>query len=436
MSRHPDLDALAREMRGRPPLRGSLLLGVILLCIITALIWAERTELDDVVRVDGRVVPSINVQVIEATEPGVVQALHVREGQIVEAGDLLMELDTTQIASELNTEQQRAFGLMARAQRLEAEIAGSALEFAEELVTEAAEVVHSETALFKGRQAELSAEIAILERQREQRQRKFEESLVDQDTAIETLALLAEEHAIIKPLVDQRMEPATTLLALKRNKAEWQGRETRAKAVVRKLQTGLDEIDDRISATRSRFRSAALADLAAVTAELSALRQILPALRNRAARAQIRSPVRGVINRIHRTTIGGLARGGEELIEVVPLDDTLLVEAYVRPKDIAFLHVGQPVKVKITAYDFKRYGSLGGEITRIGADTVARSELSDEEVFVVEIRTVEAKLGSNDQAVEIMPGMITEVDILSGRKSVLEYVIQPVLKVKNEALRE
>ncbi|MEX0277537.1 MAG: HlyD family type I secretion periplasmic adaptor subunit [Ruegeria sp.] len=436
MSRHPDLDSLAREMRGRPPLRGSLLLGVILLCIITALIWAERTELDDVVRVDGRVVPSINVQVIEATEPGVVQALHVREGQIVEAGDLLMELDTTQIASELSTEQQRAFGLMARAQRLEAEIAGSALEFAEELVTEAAEVVHSETALFKGRQAELSAEIAILERQREQRQREFEESLVDQFTAIETLALLAEEHAIMKPLVDQRMEPATTLLALKRNKAEWQGRETRAKAVVRKLQTGLDEIDDRISATRSRFRSAALTDLAAVTAELSALRPILPALRNRAARAQIRSPVRGVINRIHRTTIGGLARGGEELIEVVPLDDTLLVEAYVRPKDIAFLHVGQPVKVKITAYDFMRYGSLGGEITRIGADTVARSERSEEEVFVVEIRTVEAKLGSNEQAVEIMPGMITEVDILSGRKSVLDYVIQPVLKVKNEALRE
>ncbi|KIC45712.1 secretion protein HylD [Ruegeria sp. ANG-S4] len=436
MSRHPDLDALAREMRGRPPLRGSLLLGVILLCIITALIWAERTELDDVVRVDGRVVPSINVQVIEATEPGVVQALHVSEGQIVEAGDLLMELDTTQIASELSIEQQRAFGLMARGQRLEAEITGSALEFAEELVTEAAEVVHSETALFKGRQAELSAEIAILERQREQRQREFEESLVDQVTAIETLALLAEEHAIMKPLVDQRMEPATTLLALKRNEAEWHGRETRAKAVVRKLQIGLDEIDDRISATRSRFRSAALTDLAAVTAELSALRPSLPALRNRAARAQIRSPVRGVINRIHRTTIGGLARGGEELIEVVPLDDTLLVEAYVRPKDIAFLHVGQPLKVKITAFDFMRYGSLGGEITRIGADTVARSERSEEEVFVVEIRTVEAKLGSNERAVEIMPGMITEVDILSGRKSVLEYVIQPVLKVKNEALRE
>lgn len=436
MSRHPDLDTLAREMRGRMPLRGSLLLIAILACLGSAVLWAAYTELDDVVRANGRIVPSADVQVIEATEPGVLQALHVREGQVVDQGTLLMELDATQIASELSQEQQRAFGLMTRAQRLKAEIYGGDLHFDETLIRGAPDVVRSETALFQGRQTELAAEIAILSRQREQRQREYEEGLVDQVTAVETLSVLAEERAIMAPLVEQRMEPATTLLALRRSEAEWQGRKIRAEAVIRRLQTGLDEVDDRISAARSRFRSAALTDLALVTAELAAVQPALPALRDRAARAQIRAPVRGIVNRIHRTTIGGLARGGEELIEIVPLDDSLLVEAYVQPQDIAFLHAGQNVKVKITAYDFARYGSLDGEIIRIGADTITRSERSEEEVFVVEIRTSNTILDAGGVAVEIIPGMIAEVDILSGRKSVLDYLIQPVVKVKDQALRE
>jgi adhesin transport system membrane fusion protein len=203
-----------------------------------------------------------------------------------------------------------------------------------------------------------------------------------------------------------------------------------------RLQTGLAEIDDRIRATRSRFHTAALTDLAITTAELAALKPVLPALQDRASRAQVRSPLRGVVNRIHRTTIGGLARSGEELIELVPLGDKLLVEAYVRPDDIAFLHAGQPVKVKITAYDFARYGALDGEIVRIGANTITRSERNDEEVFVVEIQTQQSFLDANGVAVEIIPGMIAEVDILAGRKTVMEYLIRPVVKVKEQALRE
>ena len=436
MSQHPDLAVLAREMHGRSPLRGSLLLLVILSCLLAAGVWAYVTELDDVTRVDGRIVPSADVQLIEATEPGVLQSLHVREGQVVAKGALLMELDTIQIDSQLSQEQQRAFGLMARAQRLQAEIDETDLKFDAQLVKGAPTVVRSETALYQGRQAELRAEIAILERQRQQRHREYEEGLVDHVTADETLTVLAEERAIMAPLVERQMEPATTLLALRRSEAEWKGRRIRAEAVTNRLKTGLDEIDDRILATRIRFRSAALTDLALATAELAALQPVLPALRDRAARAQVRSPVRGIVNRIHGTTIGGLALSGEDLIEIVPLDDTLLVEAYVRPEDIAFLRAGQPVKVKITAYDFARYGGLDGEIIRIGADTITRSERNDEEVFVVEIRTTNTMLDGKGIAVEIIPGMIAEVDILSGRKSVLDYLVQPVVKIKDQALRE
>ncbi|WP_170326692.1 HlyD family type I secretion periplasmic adaptor subunit [Ruegeria arenilitoris] len=436
MSRHPDLATLAREMRGRSPIRGSLLLLVIASCLIALGLWAHLTELDDVTRVDGRIVPSADVQVIEATEPGVLQSLKIREGQVVDKGMLLMEFETTQIDSQFSQEQQRAYGLMARTQRLQAEIDGTDLSFSSELIKGAPEVVRSEAALYQGRQSELHAEIAILERQRQQRQQEYEEGLVDRITADETLRLLAEERAMMEPLVEKRMEPATTLLTLRRGEAEWEGRKTRAVAASNRLKTGLDEIDDRIRATRSRFRSAALTDLAVATTELAALQPILPALRDRADRAQVRSPVRGIVNRVHRSTIGGMARSGEELIEIVPLNDTLLVEAYVRPEDIAFLHAGQSVKVKITAYDFARYGALDGQIMRIGADTITRSERNDEEVFVVEIETSNAMLDADGIAVEIIPGMIAEVDILSGRKTVLEYLLQPVVKIKDRALRE
>ena len=436
MARDHDLDRLAREMRGRSALRGSLLLFTILAFLIIAGIWAATTEIDDVTRADGRIVPSASVQVIEAAEQGVLQALHVKEGQIVEKGDLLMELDGTLLDSQLDQEQQRAFGLMARIERLQAEIDGDDLTFSPDLVARAGDVVRSETALYRGRQAELQAEIDILERQRLQRRQEYEEGLVDRQTAQETLVVLEEERDMMAPLVERGMEPATTLLSLRRTEAEWRGREVRASASLSRLQSALDEIDDRIAAQRSRFRSAALTDLATATAELAALKPALPALRSRAARSRIIAPVRGIVNRIHSPTVGATARPGEELIEIVPLDDTLLVEAYVRPDDIAFLYPGQPVKVTITAYDASRYGSLSGEIVRIGADTITRSERSEEEVFVVEIRTTDTILDADGVGVEIIPGMVAQANILKGRKTVLDYILKPVVRVKDRALRD
>ncbi len=436
MARHNDLERLAHEMRGTSPLRGSLLLAVIILFLVTASVWAARTEIDDVTRAEGRIVPSRDIQVIQATEPGVLQALYVQEGEVVDEGAILMELDGTQLASQLDQEQQRAFGLMARIERLQAEIDGEDLDFSADLLTRAASVVRSETALFHGRLAELQSEVDILERQRMQRREQHQEAQVDIQTTEASLSLLAEERAIMAPLVERGVEPETTLLELRRQEAELQGRMTRAEATLARMQAALDEIDDQMRAQRSRYRAAALSDLALATAELAALEPTLPALQDRADRARIRAPVRGVVNRIHRSTLGGLARAGEDLIEIVPLDDSLLVEAYVRPADIAFVYPGQPVKVKITAYDFSRYGSLDGEITRIGADAVTRSERDPEEYFVVQVRTDDNFLDADGVEVEIIPGMVAEVDILAGRKTVLEYLTQPVVRVRDRALRE
>ncbi|MCT4559228.1 MAG: HlyD family type I secretion periplasmic adaptor subunit [Pelagimonas sp.] len=431
-----DFDRLARSMRARSPIRNSLLMLGIIGFMGAAGAWAALTEIDDVTRAEGRIVPSGNLQIIEASENGVLQHVHVSEGEIVDPDTLLMELDSTQLASQFDQEQQRAYGLMARIERLEAEISGEPLLFDEELVALAAEVVKSEAALFTGRLDALETEIAILENQREIREQEHQEELTNLNTANLTLEVLAEERALMEPLVKRGIEPQTTLLTLRRNEADWQGRKFHAEAAIARHAPLMDEIDQKIASQKRRYRAEALTELAISTAELEALKPALPALQQRATRALIRAPVRGVVNRIHRTTLGSMARSGDELIEIVPLDDSLLVEAYVQPGDIAFLYPGQEVKVKITAYDYARYGGLTGELVRISADTVQRSERSDEEVFIAEIRTTGTLTDADGEDVQIMPGMVAQVDILAGRKTVLDYLVRPVIKIKDEAFRE
>lgn len=427
---------MAREMKGRSPIRGSIILVAIITFLGIVYVWASQAEIDNVTRADGRIVPSGDVQIIEAAENGVLETLHVKEGEIVEPGALLMELDGVQLTSQLDQEQQRAFGLMARITRLNAEINNIDLEFSEDLVLRAPDVIKSEAALYMGRRDFLASEIAVLENQRVQRQSQLEEESVSLLTAEQTIAVLSEERGIIEPLVTRGIEPQTTLLNLRRNEAEWRGRQVQAIAAMARLESSLDEIDEKIDSQYRRYEAEALTELAITTAELAALKPSLPALEQRAGRAQIRAPVRGVINKINRTTLGSMARAGEELIEIVPLDDSLLVEAYVTPQDIAFIYTGQKVRVKITAYDFSRYGSLTGEIVRLGASTIQLSERSEEEVFVAEIRTNSTLLGASGEEVEIMPGMIAQVDILAGRKTVLDYITEPVIKIKTEAFRE
>ncbi len=236
-------------------------------------------------------------------------------------------------------------------------------------------------------------------------------------------------------MVERRLEPETSLLALRRSRAEWSGRETRARSTQSRLRSALEEVDDRIRAYRARIEAEAQSELSIATAELAELQTRLPALQQRVDRSALRAPVRGIVNQIGLTTLGGVAQAGDPLVEIVPLDDTLLVEAYLRPADIAFLFPGQKVRVKITAYDFARYGALSGEIIRIGADAQSHPN-REEEVFVVHIRTSTNILDADGVNLEVVPGMVAQVDILAGKRTIAEYLTQTVLRVKQRAFRE
>jgi membrane fusion protein, adhesin transport system len=431
-----DLDALAREIKGRSDLQASLLLGAIVALIVAAIVWAAVTEIDDVTRGDGRIVPSQNVQMLQAAEPGVLSALHVAEGDVVQAGDLVMELDGTLMTSQLDQEVQRTIALRAQIARLEAELSDAqTIEIPSDLAQLAGPIIANEQALFDARRAQFQAEMNVLERQRVQRAQEYEEGKIAQLLAEQTLALIQQEIGMIAPLVANGVEPEMTLLSLRRNEAELQGRATSSVAALLRLQAALAEIDDRAAALRATKDADARTEMAAAAAELAQLQSRLPALQQRVNRNELRAPVRGVVNRIMLTTIGGVAQAGDTLVEIVPIDDTLLVEAYLRPADIAFLSPGQPVKVRLTAYDSARYGSLDGEILRIGADAVQRPD-RDEQAFVVQVRTFSNILDADGEVVEIVPGMVAEVDILSGKKTVMDYIIRPIVRVRERALRE
>lgn len=433
MAAQPDFDALVRDLRGTAPWQGSLLLLLVIACLAAILTWAALTEIDDVTRADGRVVPVRDVQVVQSAETAVLQALHVREGDVVEAGQLLMELDRTMLSSDFDQGQSRARALQARISRLTAWIDGAAVpDFSPDL---APGVVASELALFRADAAALAAEVEVLERQRIQRRQDQSEGRIEAETARAAVALIDDEIAIIAPLVERRVEPETSLLTLRRSRAEAEGRATQAAARLIGLDAALAEIDDRIAALRTRSRADALGELARATGELDELQSRMPALARRATRSDLRAPERGIVNQIHLTTLGGVAAPGEPLVEIVPLDDVLRVEAWLRPSDIAFLRPGQEVRVKITAYDFSRYGALEGAILRIGADAVQRPD-RDEQAFVAEIRTRTNILDADGAAVEIVPGMVAEVDILAGRRSVLDYLTQPVVRVRDRAFRD
>ncbi|MFV0243483.1 MAG: HlyD family type I secretion periplasmic adaptor subunit [Qingshengfaniella sp.] len=435
MSTRP-LDALERELNGRMPVRASLLLLAICALLGTVIAWAILTWVDDVTRAPGKVVPAADIQQVQATQDGVIRAVLVEEGQVVAADTPLVELDALVQTSQFDRERLRALALQARITRLSAEIDETALTFAPALEQEAPGILSSERALFAGRAAELAAQIAVLEQRRAQRLQERAEAENELTTTARMQTILAEERAMMMPLIERGVEPQTTLLRLRREEENLTGRSEAAQTALDRSAAALAEVDHTIRVTRDGFLADALRELADATAELAALQPTLPALEGLAARAVLRAPVHGVINSINRRTIGGAVRPGEDLVEIVPLDDALRIEAYVRPQDIAFLRPDQPVRVKLTAYDFTRYGALDGTIVRIGANAVRRSERDEGEVFVVVVQTEGALHDADGEQVQIIPGMTAEIDILAGQRRVIDYLLQPIQRVAARAFRE
>ena len=414
------------------PLRARVLLRSVGIVMALFVAWAAVAQLDEVTRGEGRVIPSKQIQVLQSIDGGLVSEILVHEGDIVQPDQLLIKIDETRFVSSVKENRVQYLGLVARAARLKATSDGKPFEPPPEVVKEAPEVVAQELQLYEAKRAEMNAAISIARQQLAQRQQELNEAQARRAQAATGFDLTSKELTVTKPLINSGAVSEVELLRLERDVSRYRGERDMASAQITRVQAAINEAQRKIEEVELNFRNEAGKELSEVTAKLNSLAETSVGLSDRVKQSSIRSPVKGTVKRLLVNTVGGVVQPGKDMIEIVPLEDALLLEARVLPRDIAFLRPGQPAIVKFTAYDFSIYGGLDGTLEHIGADTVIDDK--GNAFYTVRVRTNKPGFGAAN--LPIIPGMVAEVDIITGKKSVLVYLLKPVLRAKNVALSE
>ncbi len=400
---------------------------VVAMCIA----WAALARVDEVVRGDARVIPSRQLQLVQSYDGGVVSEILVREGQLVEKDQLLLKIDETRATSGMRESAATGFALRARLARLRALAEGARFRPSGAAGVHEKHILEEERRLFEARHTELQTMLAINQQQLQQRQQELSEVQARKASAERSLDLNLQELGRTRPLLASGAVSEVEVLRLDRDVSRSRGEAEQAAAQIERVRAAIAEAQRKAQETELGFRNEARKELADVMGRLNALNQGAVALADRVEKAQIRSPVRGRVQRLLANTVGGVVQPGKDIVEIVPIDDTLVLEAKVQPKDIGFIHPGQSATVKFTAYDFSIFGAMTAEVENISPDTVVDER--GNAFYRVRLRTVHASLG---EKLPIIPGMTAEVDILTGNKTVLSYLLKPVLKAKANALRE
>lgn len=414
------------------PLRARALLRWTALLLGILFVWAAFAKVDEVTKGEGRVIPSSQLQVVQSVDGGVVEELKVREGQEVKAGALLLRIDPTRFESTLRDNRSQYLALRIKAARLDALINETDFAPPAAEAAEAPELVAREQALFESSRAELEAGIGITRQQLEQRRREIEAATGRLNQAAQGLELATKELDVTRPLVATGAVSEVEILRLEREVSALTGERNLAQTQIKLSRSAMAEAQQKVEEFTLNFRNRWRTDLSETMAKLNSLSESGSALADRVKKAEVRSPVRGTVKRLLVNTVGGVVQPGQDLVEIVPLDDTLLLETKVSPRDIAFLRPEQPAVVKFTAYDFSIYGGMEAKVEQISADSVI-DEQDKTSYYLVRVRTNETSLG---EKLPIIPGMVAEVDIVTGKKSVLSYLLKPVLRAHANALRE
>lgn len=406
----------------------------VLLFVGAFLWWASHATLDEVTRGEGNVIPSGRTQIVQNLEGGILAELLVHDGMIVEKNAVLLRIANTSAESNFQELRAQYNALSGQIARLESEAYGKDLVFSADLRREAPQIADNELSLHKARVTQLESQKAVLRDQVTQREQEISEMRGRLQSLQRNLDLAKEERAISVPLVPVGAVSRVDLLKLDRQVAELEGNVNGVKLSIPRAEAALNEAQKRLEEKDATFRSDALSELNQRRNSLAAIAERIQADQDRVSRTEVRSPVRGTIKEVKINTVGGVIRPGQDLIEIVPLEETLLIEARIRPADIAFLRPGQQAMIKITAYDFSVYGGLKAHLEQISADTI--KDEKNESFFRIRLRTEKNSLGSDERPLPIIPGMTATVDILTGQKTVMDYLLKPILKARDRALRE
>ncbi|WP_230425680.1 HlyD family type I secretion periplasmic adaptor subunit [Spartinivicinus ruber] len=431
-----DLDYMSdtsAAMMLKTPKGSRVLLFAVLSVVIVLLIWAAWADVDEVTRGEGKVIPSTHLQVVQNLEGGILKELYVAEGDMVKKGQSLMQLDDTRFASSFRESEVEYFSLLASIARLKSEINDTPLVFPKEL-DKFPEYKKREREIFKSRQQSKESELSIVKEQVEQVQQDLKSTQAQKRRLERSRRLLKREYEMTKPLARQGVVSEVEMIQLEQRLNDLEGELETTGLAIPKLESSYKETQQQEQEVRLEFKEKAVSELKEAEVKIAQLVESRSSIEDQVQRTSVRSPVAGIVKKINITTIGGVVQPGMNLIEIVPLEDTLLVEAKIRPKDIAFIRLGLKAVVKFTAYDFAIYGGLDGIVEHISADTIQDEE--DESYYLVRIRTEESNLGSKDKPLPIIPGMLAGVDIITGKKTVLDYLLKPILRAKQNALTE
>jgi adhesin transport system membrane fusion protein len=420
--------------RGR---RSAFMLSIAVAVMFLAFIaWSAFFELDEFTRAMGQVIPSSGTQVIQNLEGGIVEEILVRVSSMVDKGDMLIRINNEGAASGYRDAYAQSLALEGELARLAAERDGlETISFPAHL-KQYPDIVKGQEALFHARQVSLDLELEVLKSQLAQKQQELEELKAKQRNIASSLSLAQRESSIAKPLVDKGIYPQIDWISLQRNIVSLQGEQEGVSLAIPRTASAAKEIQKRIDQRLAVNKIEIIDEFNKKTIQLSSLRESLSVGEDRVTRTEVRSPVRGTVKQLMVTTIGGVIRPGEPIMEIVPLDDTLLIEAKVTPSDIAFIQTGQEANIQISAFDPSVYGSLKGIVESISADTLSDEANRGESFYKVLLRTESSHISYAGQELDIIPGMMATVDILTGRKTVLTYLLKPLIKASQEALRE
>ncbi len=413
------------------------LLRTMILMFVAFLVWAWWFKIEEVTRGEGKVIPSSQTQIVANLEGGIVAAVLVREGDRVEKDQVLLRLDNAAAQAQLGDNRAKYLSFAGQVARLEAELAGKPAVFPPDVLREAPEVARAEQTLMEARRLQLEAQLAILRDQRRQRQQELAD-LRNKATMLEQqLGYAQEQLKILEPLAVEGLAPRVDVIRAQRELAQIQTDLGSARLQIPRAEAGLQEAERKIEERNATFRAEAQKELNERRTQLESVAGLLGSDRDRIRRTEVTAPRSGIVKQIHVKTIGGVVKAGQDLVELVPVEDTLLVEVRIRPADIGFVHVGQHASVKITAYDYAIYGQLDAKVEEISADTlIDERDRTAGPYFRVRLRTAKATLGTPERPLPILPGMVASADIETGRRSVLTYLTKPIFKTFTSAMGE
>lgn len=416
--------------------RGPWMLILCLLCLMASLlIWAWWATVEEVTRGTGRVIPSSQLQVVQTLEAGIVREFLVSEGDTVEKDQPLIRIDDTEFSARLGEVRQRWLALGAEKVRLQAEANGlGELAFPAQLVADASDKVESERALFAARRQKRSEEIIILEQQLIQARQTLVELEARAERLKQSNKFSAEELKLSENLKKRGAIPTLELIKVRRLHAETAGQLAEVRARVPRERASVVEAEQRLANAAQTFRTEAREKLVKVRSDLSVVTETIKSASDRVRRTTLLAPLRGVVNRLNVSSVGAVVTPGKDIVEIVPLDESLLIEVQISPRDVAFIRPGQKANVKLSAYDYTVYGVISGNVERISADS--STDEDKQSFYRVIVRTKSNQIGPPEAQLSIIPGMVASVDILTGDHTILNYLLKPVRKIAGEAFRE